>query len=77
MDHNIKTNYWFGDTVYLRVNEDKKKGMVVGIHLRPGSQTSYSVCWAGGTETCHYEMELTSEYIPEYAENAHIQGKKE
>jgi hypothetical protein len=56
--------YWFEDIVYLRVREEKKKGMVTGIGIRPGG-TTYFVTWEEG-ESDHYDFELTSEFIPDY-----------
>ena len=58
--------YHIGSIVYLRICPDRRKGMVTGIMLRPDMHL-YLVTWAD--ETCergHYEMELTTEYLPDY-----------
>jgi hypothetical protein len=60
--HSIHTDYWFGDTVYLRVRSDRHKGMITGIRLWPDG-LAYNVTWGySGAETPHYGMELTSEF---------------
>lgn len=62
----VRAIYWFFDIVYLRVRSEKLTGMITGIALKPTGLT-YAVTWGTGTETWHYEMELTSEYVPDFS----------
>lgn len=62
----INSNYWLGDVVFLRVNEDRKPGMVTRLTICANGAISYAVTWRGGNETFHYDCELTSEYLPDY-----------
>jgi hypothetical protein len=62
-----RTAFWFGDTVYLKVRSERLKGMITGILVRPG-YLSYAVTWATGAENYHLEMELTSEFEPDFSE---------
>jgi hypothetical protein len=57
--------YGFGDTVYLRMRSEQVRGMITGINIWPGG-FAYNVTWANGTETRHYEMELTAEFVADY-----------
>lgn len=50
--------YNMGDTVYLKMGEEKS-GMITGIVFRPHGMLYY-VSW-GLTETVHYDIELTTE----------------
>jgi hypothetical protein len=62
----IRTAYWLGDVVYLRVRTDRIPGLIAGIVIRPGTLI-YIVCWGNsGAETWHYEIELTAEYVPDF-----------
>jgi hypothetical protein len=58
--------YWFGDIVYLKTRGEKLQGMVTGLQIRPDSRYIYQVTWGHGTESAHYEIELTHEFVPEY-----------
>lgn len=59
------TRYTFGSEVFLKVRDERVLGMVTGITLRP-TGTSYGVTWGNGSESWHYEFELTKEYAPSY-----------
>lgn len=61
----IKTAYWIGDTVYLRLRADRIPGLVTGVQFYPGNYM-YCITWGTGTDTRHYELELTTEYMPDY-----------
>jgi hypothetical protein len=55
-----------GDVVFLKIRTERIPGMVTAIHIYPGT-ASFMVCWASdGRETCHYALELTPEFIPDY-----------
>lgn len=58
-----------GDIVYLRVATERSPGMITGILIRPTGK-SYWVSWCDATETLHYDIELTSEFVPEYAQES-------
>jgi hypothetical protein len=57
--------YSIGDIVYHRLATEKQRGMVTGLQVRP-SALLYDVVWPNRTETQHYEMELTTEFVPDY-----------
>ena len=63
----VETLYWIGDIVYLRTRTDKIAGMVTTVSVRPNGLL-YCVGWGTGTETWHYEMELTAEYVPDFGQ---------
>jgi hypothetical protein len=66
----IYVKFDLGDIVYLKINPEPYKGMVTGINVSPGGNY-YSVTWEDGHESNHYDMELTTEFIPDYrAKNA-------
>lgn len=56
--------YWFGDVVYLRIREERTRGMITGVNLRPGG-VCYGVQWPG-EESFHYEFELTTEFVHDF-----------
>lgn len=59
--------YWIGDIVFLRVNDERKRGMVTRVNIVAHDAVSYGVTWCGGSETWHYECELTAEYLPDFS----------
>lgn len=61
----VRVEFDFGDIVFLRVNEERKPGMVTRITLTKTGIT-YAVTWQGGSETWHFGYELTGEYLPSY-----------
>lgn len=62
-----ETKYSLGDIVYHRLREDKEKGMIVGITFALDGGFYYEVVWGGcGYPMDHFEMELTSEYLPQF-----------
>ena len=65
--------YWFGDIVFLRVREERVRGMVTGVNIRPNGIT-YSVDWPSGYAS-HYEFELTSEFIPDFGDGPEPEAK--
>lgn len=69
MNRTINTTYWLGNVVYLRVNDDAVRGMVTSVCITASGAYVYSVTWRGGSETRHYECELTSEYVPDFGVN--------
>jgi len=71
------TRYTFGDVVYLRVRGEQVRGMVTQITLRSGSSPLYGVTWGSGTESWHYEYELSTEFLPWYPLGYQEQAKKE
>ena len=56
----------FGETVFLKVREERVAGLITGYILRPGS-TVYCVTWGNGQETNHFGFELAAEYEPDFA----------
>lgn len=65
----IETLYWFGDIVYLRVADEECRGMITRVEILPGNAIRYEVAWGGETEW-KYEMELTTEYVPDYVKES-------
>ncbi len=76
MDHLIKAKYWLGDVVYQRVAAERLPGMVIRVTVTPAG-VAYAVSFEGGFENTYYEMELTTEYIPEYVEGREEDNEKE
>ena len=60
-----KPKYWIGDIVFLRICDERKRGLVVGVLFRERSEV-YAVVWPDGIEKYHALCELSSEYIPDY-----------
>lgn len=57
-------SYWMGDIVYLRHASEERRGMVTGVMVIPCGWM-YLVSWEGAdNEQSHYEIELSSEYVP-------------
>lgn len=63
--HPRSTAYQLRDIVYLRVCDEKERGMVTGIVTRENGVT-YLVSWPNREETSHFAFELSSEYIPQF-----------
>lgn len=62
----VRTAFWLGDTVYLRVRDERVRGMVTTVPLFSGGQ-SYDVTWGDTvSEVTHQEMELTAEFVPDF-----------
>jgi hypothetical protein len=40
--------------------------MVTGVNIRPGG-LHYGVTWGSGSESWHYEYELTPEFVADFA----------
>jgi hypothetical protein len=68
MPREINAKFWFGDIVFLKVAQDRNPGMVTGVILRGNNSTTYEVTWDGGV-TLHYDMELTTEFVPDWQNN--------
>lgn len=62
----ISTKFEFGDIVFLRVRVERFPGMITGIIVRPVGGFLYQVAWGDKTETNHFEVELTREFVPDY-----------
>lgn len=54
-----------GQIVYLRVADEKHRGMITG-YLARDSGISALVTWSDRAETTHYPFELTTEYVADY-----------
>jgi hypothetical protein len=63
----IEHGFDFGDVVYLRMAGERRPGMVTGYLVNPMLVLMYRVAWGDATETMHYEIELTGEYVPDFA----------
>lgn len=63
----IEVDFAFGETVYRKVEDDRRPGMITGYTVRPYGHVIYRVTWQGGNEDACYGMELTREYTPSYA----------
>lgn len=51
--------FWFGDVVYLKVDEDHACGMVTGLIVSPNDSYLFVVSWADGQDSKHYDFELS------------------
>lgn len=70
----IATKYAIGDTVYMRLTQEKFAGLIVSILIEPNCSISYRVAWENRIQSYHYEIELTSTYIPDF-ERDHESGE--
>jgi hypothetical protein len=61
-------DYAIGDVVYLRVRDEPVRGMVVRLTYFPGGFL-YGVTWGNGNDTFHYGIELSTQYVPDYAKD--------
>lgn len=57
--------YDLGAIVYLRIKDERQPGMVTGFTVRQNA-VIYLVSWPDGNERGHYEMELSSEFVPNF-----------
>lgn len=55
----------FGTVVYLRNRQERIKGLIVGYTLDPRGFCCW-VAWPDTSETKHFALELTTEYLPDY-----------
>lgn len=62
----IYVKFDIGDIVYHKLAKEKHPGMVTGIVVRPSGNFFY-VSWPDNTETAHFDLELTREFIPDYS----------
>ena len=62
----IQTTFWIGDVVYLIVNNEPERGMITGVMFNANNSITYEVTWAGGSSTWCYDVELSTEYVPDY-----------
>lgn len=53
----IRVEHPIGSMVYLKADDEPRRGMVTGIMLRPIGPT-YQVTWSGGEERGHFACEL-------------------
>lgn len=67
----IDTAFWIGDVVYLRSRDDAMRGIVCGLQAFGSASVpciSYQLCWGNGTNTWHYDLELSTQYIPDWSQ---------
>lgn len=60
------SRYGIGEVVYLRLRDEQKRGMVTRVLFRPDG-VMYETSWADAASSWHYEIELSSEYVPDFA----------
>jgi hypothetical protein len=61
----FKTAYKIGQVVYHRLAEERRRGFVKGITVTPEG-VHYWVTWPDLSESKHYDIELSAEYVPDY-----------
>lgn len=62
----LRTAYWIGDIVYLRVRGERVRGMVTTVNVYSNGH-SYGVTWGSDAqEVSHQEMELTNEFVLDF-----------
>lgn len=66
MTTQFEHEYEFGETVYLRMAQDRRPGMVTQMAIDAKGLAFYTVSWGNATDSRHYEMELTREYVPDF-----------
>lgn len=62
--HAYEADFFIGQTVFCRLDEDPTPGLVTGIVFRPGGPTYY-VTWPDKLERMHYALELSE--TPRYS----------
>lgn len=63
------------DIVYLRTALERQPGMITGVVHRWKSTPVYMVSWGDRTESEHFECELTTEYVPDFAGAAEAEAE--
>jgi hypothetical protein len=61
----IRTLYALGQTVFHRLARERAPGLITGLQVYPGGYL-YQVTWPDRSESRHYELELTTEYVPDF-----------
>lgn len=69
----VRLRHAIGDTVYHRLADERRPGLVTGYIVRPGG-CLYYVTWRSRHESGHYEMELADEYAPDFGTGNQTQG---
>lgn len=69
VERKLRTKYWLGDLVYQRIVEDKRPGIITGIGINGTGGVFYEITWPNAVETPHFDYELTSVFIPDYAQD--------
>lgn len=62
--------YWFGDIVFLRVRDERYRGMITSVILLP-TGIVYAITWEGAEVTNHYGFELSKVFVPDYGIDEH------
>jgi hypothetical protein len=57
--------YWFGDVVFLKVESDRKPGIVTGVWFHESGRSGCAVTWSDCMSD-HFDYELTDTFIPDY-----------
>lgn len=57
-----------GETVYLRVAGERRPGIITCISFYPGSEL-YQISWGDRSDSRHYALELTREYVPDFGQS--------
>lgn len=55
--------YWFGEVVFLKVADDPECGMVTKITILPNDCYLFTISWADGNDSAHYDFELAAEPV--------------
>lgn len=63
--HLFEGDFDIGERVFHRCAIGRIPGLVTGVHFIPGS-VKYHVSWGDNTETMHYALELSREYVPDF-----------
>lgn len=59
------SRYGIGEVVYLRLRDEPKRGMVTRVQFN--GVALYEIAWADASSSWHYEVELSNEYVPDFA----------
>jgi hypothetical protein len=57
----------FGDTVYRKNARERDAGIVTGLVLSVNGSLTYRIAWEDGHDGFHFEIELTDQYVEDYA----------
>jgi hypothetical protein len=64
----IRLPYRWGQVVYLKATQDKDPGLVVTFNISPGGIVQVGVRWGNANLNYVYPFELTTEYLPDFAQ---------
>jgi hypothetical protein len=63
-EHIFESAFGLSDVVFLRCRDEPMRGMITAVTFKSSGLPLYAVTWGSGSETWHYECEISAEYVP-------------